>query len=122
MDVLAGVIHEKSTRDLHTLSPFILPEVLFVALSARRVQPSLFLVDGETVFLCPHALIVINVSGHTQRIPLVRVTTARFELPAKRQMVARLPIEPPGRPAHGIHQDFLLSLPAASNRSSVKRT
>lgn len=99
MDVLAGVTRHIREEN-KGLSPYILFEVLYVTLTAR-VQPSLFLVDGETDFLCPRELLVINISGHTERIPLVRVAVPRFELLANRQKVARLPMEPPARPAHG---------------------
>ena len=66
---------------------------------ARRIQPSLSLVDREVEFLCTHDMIVLHLLGMMlEKIPSSCVTAPRFELTSQRQKVSRLPTEPPGRP------------------------
>ena len=66
---------------------------------ARRIQPSLSLVDREVEFLyrrINRSPLVWHVF-FCEEIP-VRVTAPRFKLTSLRQKVSRLPTEPPGRP------------------------
>ena len=98
VDVPAGVTQEKGhTGFLHFPSA-----VLALIFLARRIQPSLSLVDREVDFLCTHELIVLHLLGMfffcEEKFP-VRVTAPRFELTSQRRKVSRLPTEPPGRPA-----------------------
>ena len=68
------------TEFLHL--PYAVLALIFVA---RRIQPSLSLVDREARICVP----TINRSS----------LAPRFELTSQRQKVSRLPTEPPGRPA-----------------------
>ena len=91
-----GVTQEGShTGFLHLPSA-----VLAIILIARRIQPSLSLVDREVVFLCIHEIIVLFLLGMIGGKISVRVTAPGFDLTSQRQKVSRLPTEPPGLDLH----------------------
>ena len=94
VDAPDGVTQEGHTDFLHLPSA-----VLALFFIARRIQPSLSLVDRGVDFLCAREIIVLHLLGMIlEKIP-VRVTAPRFELTSQRQKVSRFPTEPPGRPA-----------------------
>ena len=85
MDVPAGFTQEEGhTGFLHL--PFAVPALIFLA---RRIQPSLFLVDREVEFCVPVLGMIYFYLFLCGKISL-RTTAPRFELTSQRQKVSRL--------------------------------